>query len=149
MVWKQIFEQETMWWRSLRERVGWDSKCVHVGFRKCVDNRKFLLHHSQVTNISKMSKMQETIYKPLNYTLSKHTRTLVSLRCYSISFVFIFLFSGITILQALPYYEFQGTYSVQLETPVAVYIHFPYLLMAYLPLLAAGKKIIQLTHWHN
>ncbi|XP_017327690.1 very-long-chain (3R)-3-hydroxyacyl-CoA dehydratase 4 isoform X1 [Ictalurus punctatus] len=44
---------------------------------------------------------------------------------------------GISILQALPYYESEGTYSVQLETPISVYVHFPYLLMAYLPLLVA------------
>ncbi|MCJ8731674.1 hypothetical protein PDJAM_G00202230 [Pangasius djambal] len=48
---------------------------------------------------------------------------------------------GISILQALPYYESQGTYSVQLKTPVSVYVHFPYLLMAYLPLLAAGSGL--------
>ncbi|XP_072543960.1 very-long-chain (3R)-3-hydroxyacyl-CoA dehydratase 4 [Salminus brasiliensis] len=46
---------------------------------------------------------------------------------------------GVSILMALPYYESQGTYSVQLQTPVSVYVHFPYLLMAYLPLLAAGS----------
>ncbi|XP_060790207.1 very-long-chain (3R)-3-hydroxyacyl-CoA dehydratase 4 isoform X2 [Neoarius graeffei] len=50
----------------------------------------------------------------------------------------------ISIYQALPYYESQGTYSVQLKTPVSVYVHFPCLLMAYLPLLAAGSG---LTVW--
>ncbi|KAG9274190.1 very-long-chain (3R)-3-hydroxyacyl-CoA dehydratase 4 [Astyanax mexicanus] len=48
---------------------------------------------------------------------------------------------GVSILLALPYYETQGTYSVQLEAPVSVYVHFPYVLMAYLPLLAAGSGV--------
>lgn len=52
---------------------------------------------------------------------------------------YFLLFIAISIFQALPYYESQGTYSVQLEAPVSVYVHFPYLLMAYLPLLAAGE----------
>ncbi|GAA6100873.1 very-long-chain (3R)-3-hydroxyacyl-CoA dehydratase 4 [Tachysurus ichikawai] len=48
---------------------------------------------------------------------------------------------GLSILQVLPYYESQGTYSVQLKTPVSVYVHFPYLLLAYLTVLAAGSGL--------
>ncbi|KAI5609580.1 very-long-chain (3R)-3-hydroxyacyl-CoA dehydratase 4 [Silurus asotus] len=48
---------------------------------------------------------------------------------------------GISIVLAMPYYESQGTYSFQLNTPVSVYIHFSYLLMAYIPLLAAGSGL--------
>ncbi|KAL7876130.1 hypothetical protein AOLI_G00110930 [Acnodon oligacanthus] len=48
---------------------------------------------------------------------------------------------GISVLQALPYYKSQETYSDELKAPVSVYVHFPYLLMAYLPLLAAGSGI--------
>ncbi|XP_026873015.2 very-long-chain (3R)-3-hydroxyacyl-CoA dehydratase 4 isoform X1 [Electrophorus electricus] len=48
---------------------------------------------------------------------------------------------GISVLQALPYYESQGNSSEQLHVPVSVYVHFPYLLMAYLPFLALGAGI--------
>ncbi|XP_030636742.1 very-long-chain (3R)-3-hydroxyacyl-CoA dehydratase 4 [Chanos chanos] len=48
---------------------------------------------------------------------------------------------GVSIYQALPYFESQGMYSVQLTVPVSVYIHFPHVLRAYLPLLAAGACV--------
>ena len=64
----------------------------------------------------------------------------------SVCYIYILLFcffsacaSGISIWQALPYFE-NGMYSIQLTAPVQVFIHFPYVLMAYLPLLAAGES---------
>lgn len=99
---RYLSKQETMWSRSLRESVGWHSKCVHVGFRKYVDNRKFLLHHSQMTNISKMPR--ENIYTLELYTFSKHARTLASLGViqYVVFFFFFFrnhCFTSIAILR--------------------------------------------------
>ncbi|KAI4896367.1 hypothetical protein NFI96_023029 [Prochilodus magdalenae] len=63
---------------------------------------------------------------------ARHT---VSIPVYMLSVIT----EGICILQALPYYESQGMYFVQFNASVSVYVHFTYLLMAYLPLLAAGS----------
>ncbi|KAG5261398.1 hypothetical protein AALO_G00304070 [Alosa alosa] len=54
------------------------------------------------------------------------------------------LTEGVSIWQALPYFE-DGMFSVQLQAPVQVFVYFPYVLMAYLPLLAAAASV---TVWH-
>ncbi|KAI1888308.1 hypothetical protein AGOR_G00183680 [Albula goreensis] len=54
------------------------------------------------------------------------------------------LAEGLTIYQALPYFESLRTFSFQLSLPVSVYVHFPYMLLAYLPLLVIGAII---TMW--
>ncbi|KAJ8269349.1 hypothetical protein COCON_G00119560 [Conger conger] len=48
------------------------------------------------------------------------------------------LVEGLTVYQALPYFESLETFSFQLGLPVSLYVHFPYVLLAYLPLLAIG-----------
>ncbi|KAG7462008.1 hypothetical protein MATL_G00197390 [Megalops atlanticus] len=48
------------------------------------------------------------------------------------------LAEGVTIYQSLPYFESLRTFSFQLVLPVSIYIHFPYVLRGYLPLLAIG-----------
>ncbi|KAL0970353.1 hypothetical protein UPYG_G00240860 [Umbra pygmaea] len=45
---------------------------------------------------------------------------------------------GITIYQALPYFETLGTYSFELDLPSTVYVQFSTLLKACLPLVAVG-----------
>lgn len=146
MVRKQILsKQETMWCRSLREsaQFGWGSKCVHVVCRKYVDNRTFQQHHSQMTNALNRENINTHFFCE-----HKHYRFVSSFSCCrSITLILdlFFFFLGISILQVLPYYKSQGTYSVQLGKPVSVYVHFPYLLMAYIPLLAIGEKLYTLT----
>ncbi|XP_066536487.1 very-long-chain (3R)-3-hydroxyacyl-CoA dehydratase-like [Hoplias malabaricus] len=64
-------------------------------------------------------------------------RYTVSIPVYVLSVIV----EGISIFLTLPYYESQGTYSAQFKTPISVYVHFPYVLMAYLPLLATGTGV--------
>ncbi|XP_062371904.1 very-long-chain (3R)-3-hydroxyacyl-CoA dehydratase 4 [Sardina pilchardus] len=55
-------------------------------------------------------------------------------------YVLSVLTEGLSIWQALPHFE-GGLFSVQLEEPVQVLVYFPYVLMAYLPLLATAASV--------
>uniref|UniRef100_A0A667XP56 Very-long-chain (3R)-3-hydroxyacyl-CoA dehydratase n=1 Tax=Myripristis murdjan TaxID=586833 RepID=A0A667XP56_9TELE len=48
---------------------------------------------------------------------------------------------GVTLYQALPYFDSMGSYSIQLTVPVSAHIHLPIVLLVLLPALAAGKII--------
>ncbi|XP_039615104.1 very-long-chain (3R)-3-hydroxyacyl-CoA dehydratase 4 isoform X2 [Polypterus senegalus] len=47
----------------------------------------------------------------------------------------------ITIYQSLPYFEALGTFSFQVSFPVPIYVHFPYILQLYMPVLALGACV--------
>ncbi|KAJ8397875.1 hypothetical protein AAFF_G00435640 [Aldrovandia affinis] len=51
------------------------------------------------------------------------------------------LAEGVTIYQALPYFQSLRTFSFQVVWPVSLYVHFPYVLLAYLPVLGAGACV--------
>ncbi|KAG2466446.1 AF9 protein, partial [Polypterus senegalus] len=48
----------------------------------------------------------------------------------------------ITIYQSLPYFEALGTFSFQVSFPVPIYVHFPYILQLYMPVLALGTHFL-------
>ena len=54
--------------------------------------------------------------------------------------------TGLIVYQALPHFESLETFSFQLGLPASLYIHFPYVLLSYLPLLIIGKAF---THSHT
>ncbi|XP_076829767.1 very-long-chain (3R)-3-hydroxyacyl-CoA dehydratase 4 isoform X2 [Brachyhypopomus gauderio] len=64
------------------------------------------------------------------------TRYTLSVTVYGLSVIA----EGVSVLQALPYYKSQGIFSGQIPAPGPVYVYFPYLLMAYLPLLALERR---------
>ncbi|XP_066576348.1 very-long-chain (3R)-3-hydroxyacyl-CoA dehydratase 4 isoform X2 [Amia ocellicauda] len=47
----------------------------------------------------------------------------------------------ITIYQSLPYFETLETFSFHTTVPVPIYVHFPYVLQAYMPVLTIGACI--------
>ncbi|XP_031440801.1 very-long-chain (3R)-3-hydroxyacyl-CoA dehydratase 4 [Clupea harengus] len=90
-------------------------------------------------NIAQLLRYPHTLLCLVSSTLSANT--LWAHHTFSIPvYVLSVLTEGISIWQALPYFE-NGMYSIQLTAPVQVFIHFPYVLMAYLPLLAAAAMV--------
>ncbi|KAM4611438.1 very-long-chain (3R)-3-hydroxyacyl-CoA dehydratase 4 isoform 2-T3 [Polymixia lowei] len=53
---------------------------------------------------------------------------------------------GISVYQALPYFESAGPSSFQMTLPVSANIHFPFILKVYLPILAIGASV---TVWQS
>ncbi|XP_015200644.1 very-long-chain (3R)-3-hydroxyacyl-CoA dehydratase 4 [Lepisosteus oculatus] len=47
----------------------------------------------------------------------------------------------ITVYQSLPFFETLGTFSFNVTLPAPIYIHFPYVLQIYMPVLAVGACI--------